>query len=541
MSSARTSPADAPGAALSVTAAALACAGTYLAARLLLRGGHGFPLDDSYIHLQFARNLAAGHGLAYNAGELVTGSTAPLWTALVTLLGAAGGAVAAVKLAGVLLHCASVHATLVLGREMGLSRGGARLAAAFTLGTGWLVWGALSGLEVPLFTLLSLWGVILHLRERGGSEPGRSLAVLALAALARPEGLLLILLALADRLLLWRREEAGLALAWPPLAPVAHGLAAAALLLVPMALFSTAVGGSPLPTTFFAKGAGSSIGLPQTSYLFHVLGILFREQPAPVLFAGAGVVFLVRRLGGRDDRGLLPALWLFALPLAFAVLSPRGGSPLVGNFGRYFFPLFPFLALVGAAGLEAAGTALGPRLSAGSLRLPLRPALAVLVLLPSVFSLVRGAGRYTQAVGNVRDGDVAVTSWLAPRLPPGATLAVNDVGVLKYRLPENRVLDLAGILDPEVVRYRAEALAAGRPAVEGDLRFLAETRPDYLVIFPDWFPGLMALDDAGFRPLHQVTVPGNIALGDDRIVVLSTPWTRAPLRQPPAGASGSPG
>lgn len=46
----------------------------------------GFPLDDSWIHLQFARNLAAGEGLAYDGGRLVAGSTAPLWTLLLAPL-----------------------------------------------------------------------------------------------------------------------------------------------------------------------------------------------------------------------------------------------------------------------------------------------------------------------------------------------------------------------------------------------------------------------------------------------------------------------
>src|SRR5262245_64042524 len=67
-------------------AAALAAGLGYLAVELYLVGRPGFPLDDSWIHLQFARNLAAGQGLSYNPGEPVTGSTAPLWTALLAIL-----------------------------------------------------------------------------------------------------------------------------------------------------------------------------------------------------------------------------------------------------------------------------------------------------------------------------------------------------------------------------------------------------------------------------------------------------------------------
>lgn len=37
--------------------------------------------DDAYIHLEFARNLAAGHGYSFN-GLLVNGDTSPLWVLL---------------------------------------------------------------------------------------------------------------------------------------------------------------------------------------------------------------------------------------------------------------------------------------------------------------------------------------------------------------------------------------------------------------------------------------------------------------------------
>src|SRR5688572_27390620 len=69
-----------------LSAALLACLGYFATEVWLLSGALGFPLDDSWIHLQFARNLADGRGLAYNPGELVTGSTAPLWTALLALV-----------------------------------------------------------------------------------------------------------------------------------------------------------------------------------------------------------------------------------------------------------------------------------------------------------------------------------------------------------------------------------------------------------------------------------------------------------------------
>src|SRR5690348_13183272 len=60
----------------------------YLRQGIAAQGRLGFPLDDSYIHLQFARNLATGHGWSFNPGEPTPGATSPLWVALLAALAA---------------------------------------------------------------------------------------------------------------------------------------------------------------------------------------------------------------------------------------------------------------------------------------------------------------------------------------------------------------------------------------------------------------------------------------------------------------------
>src|SRR5512138_3437597 len=45
----------------------------------------GFPLDDAWIHLTYARNLAEHGEWAFRLGQHSAGSTAPLWTALLSI------------------------------------------------------------------------------------------------------------------------------------------------------------------------------------------------------------------------------------------------------------------------------------------------------------------------------------------------------------------------------------------------------------------------------------------------------------------------
>jgi hypothetical protein len=551
----------------------------YLAIELWqLGGGLGWPLDDSWIHLQFARNLAAGRGLAYNSGELVTGSTAPLWTALLALLAyLPGSPLAWAQLAGALLYVASIDATWRLARELDLAPGLAALASGLTLGTGWMVWSALSGMEIPLFALLSAWGMVLHLRERTAdladprAAPARaapvapvapadngvrsadaaatarpalpiSFAVLALAALARPEGLLLLALAFVDRCLRFDRDRSAgggaedpAPLRWrrPPFARLAAGGLLAGCVLAGPLLFYRIAGGTFLPTTYGAKGGELRRWLPDLHYVYSVIEILFRQQPYMTLLCCGGLAALVARLGTRRDRGLLPGLWLVALPLVYSTLSPPGRI-MAGNFGRYFFPLFPVVAVLGAVALEGAAAALGAGVVAGRARLPAGLALVALLLWPTASSLLQCAGLYAHNLADVESSDVRAARWLAPRLPAEAVLAVNDIGAFKYLLP-NRIVDLAGIANPELRLEVQRQVARGIPWERAMAAAVAARRPDYVAIFPAWLPHLAG--DLGLRPVLRVRLADNRTMGSGELVVYSTPWTRYPLRRLP----GDPG
>lgn len=504
----------------------------YLAAEWQATGSVlGLPLDDSFIHLQFGKSLAAGEGLAYNPGEQVGGSTAPLWTALVSLLFFLPGPVIAwTKLLGIALHLGVVAATWRLARELGLPRGLATLAAALTAGTYWLVWSALSGMEIPLFTLLTLSGLVLQVRER--REPRRlplSFALFAAAALARPEGLLLLALAAVDRLLVVEPGAGGWSLAAPPWRAIGRGLLLAVLIVAPTAWAYQAMGGSPLPSTFAVKaGAGPRL-LPDLRYVHLVLGILMKPQPWMTLLAGVGVVRLAERLGSKEDRGLLPGLWVLGLPVAYSLLSPPGASPLVGNFGRYFFPLFPPLVVLGVLGLAPLAAALAGGAGRSPRRFALAAAATALLVAPSLVSLVKNARFYATNVANLEASDVTLGRLLAARVPAAAVVAVEDIGAIKFLAPQ-RVVDLVGLVSPAVLSAAREARSPSDPAGDrGVAALLEREQPDLVAAFTNFRPRLFG-DPGRFRPLVRLPVPENITMAGDELVLYATPWCRFEIR-----------
>jgi hypothetical protein len=423
-----------------------------------------------------------------------------------------------------------VVASWRLARELAVPPALALVAGGVVATTSSLVWGAVSGMELPLFIALSVTGVVLHLRER--RQPARlpiSLAVFGLACLARPEGLLLLAFAAADRLLVLERRGDALRLAVPDWRSVLAGIGLAALALLPVIAVYGVIGGSALPTTFETKAGYSTPGLPRARYLVEVATVLARAQPTATLLAPLGVLALLVRLGGPRDRGLLPVLWTGGLPLAYAVLS-GGGHGIFGNFGRYFFPLLPMVIVLGVLGVSALLDVLlrvSPRAAARSWT----PWVALVLLVPGLAALASGASTYVHNLVDIENGDVHLARILADALPPEATLGVDDIGVLKYHLP-NRLVDLAGIVSPQVHAYAHRSARETGSYCPGVLAFVRTVRPDYLATFPRHHA---CFPEAEFPLLLRIDVEDNITLGEGTIVFRSTPWTRYPLRAPLAG------
>jgi len=452
-----------------------------------IAGAWGFPLDDSWIHLHFARNLATGQGFAYNPGHPVAGSTAPLWT----LLLAAGALVAGASVAlAKTLGTACALAAALLTRRAALAWGAppvvALVAGAALLWTGPIAWGALSGMEVTLAALLVAGTLLSHARER----VALTALLAALAVSARPEAALLLPLLLVAR----------------PLTParVAAFVLIPALVLAPMVAFSYATVGAPYPATAAAKVEGGLIGwlgglrepLSLTlltrpwAYVREWLGWLWQTNPLLPL-AVPGIALAWRRAG--RALGVL-ALALLAHPLGMALLAPYRGPSF--QEGRYSIHLLPLAVVVLAVGFAR----------------PLARwrALLVLWLALALWTLFPAAERYAWGVQNIEAMQVRLGHWVAANTRPRARLALNDIGAIAW-VSRREVVDLMGLVTPEILPYR-------RDGEDGIIRFIGEICPDYVIIFPTWFPRLAGRTDL-LEPLERVRLERVEVSGGPEMVV----------------------
>jgi hypothetical protein len=210
-----------------------------------------------------------------------------------------------------------------------------------------------------------------------------------------------------------------------------------------------------------------------------------------------------------------PLRWLAAAlvlhPILTALVAPyRGPAFQSGRYSSHLLPLAVVVALCGLARVLARVPSRGLRAAAGAL-----------LLLGLAWRLPAGAEAYAWGVQNVNAMQVTLGRWVAAHTPPDTVIALNDVGALAY-FGGRRVIDLVGLATPEILPYRRQ----GEASV---LRYLGRRCPEYLVVFPDWFPELTARGDL-FRPITGVTLSRNVVSGADTMTVYDTPWHRA--RQP---------
>ena len=469
-------------------------------------GVRGFPLDDAWIHQTYARNLAELGEWSFLPGQISVGSTAPLWSALLSIGRLLGldfwvwaNALGWLCLAGVGVAGAKMFTALVGDESVRWFAG----VGVFLVGEWHLVWAAVSGMETALFCGVTL--LIFYRLARNGCQADDPKPVgwrywltngLIIGGLVwvRPDGMTMlgpaILVCLTDQLggRNWQKTFTSL---------LALGLGFGAL-LIPYAAFNLVVSGSWMPNTFYAKQAEYAIWL-EAPFIERALS-LYRLPligAGLLLLPGVGwlAVVTIRRRWWPAGSALL---WWLGYTLIFVMRLP-----LDYQHGRYLIPTMPVYFVSGMA-----GTVLLMR------RLKLKPyykklfnlaGAAVLAGVWLSFYLVGGAA-YVDDVDPIETEMVAAARWAADNLPTNARLAAHDIGALGY-FSERDLLDLAGLVSPEVIPLiRDEA---------GLAEYMTDQGVDYLVIFPGWYPELARLGE----PIYQTG--GAIApkMGGENIVI----------------------
>lgn len=424
----------------------------------------GFPLDDSWIHLTYARNLALHGQWAFQLGHPSAGSTAPLWTFLLALgfWFHLGPYIWTYLIGAAVLFCLAYFVESSVRRLVTTYRPRFPWVGLFFIAEWHLLWAAMSGMETLLHALL-LTVVLLALMT--GSRRYLTLGFLTgVSVWVRPDGVTLLGPVFVTILLVEKSSrDRGRAILQYLL-----GFAAPFLLYL---FFNLWLSGTPMPNTFYAKQ--TEYAAWQASSIFHRLGILFLQLlTGPSLLLLPGVILaLVSGIRRRSWALLAAILWCGSYLLLYILRLPAY------QHGRYLMPAMPIFFLIGFLGyLEFVSSP-----STARPRWMLSTAWQAGLVALTVLFLALGARSYGNDVGLIESEMVTTAKWVAANLPPGAVVAAHDIGALGY-FDDHELIDLAGLVSPEVIPFMRDE---DKLAV-----FLDRRQADYLIAFPAFYPEL---------------------------------------------------
>jgi hypothetical protein len=470
---------------LALVPAITVAAAFWVPARHASRGWFPSPLDDVYIHFDFARALATGHPFEWIPGQgYSSGETAPLYAVILAfghLVGFHGrwlGVWAAIV--AVLCVASLVRST---ARLVGpLPWYSTALLAVVPLSFGVVDWALFSGMEVAPFA--ACLGAALLALDRARAPLGdrsitRQRAQWLLGAwgvplvLLRPEAVVLVFV-----FAVVAARGAGARSGFAALFRVGVPGAVATLLV---ALANRLGQGDP-------RSAGVQLKLLSSNpYL--------SEVDRARVFVENLVTFYVKVL--RGELAFVPAAALVVPLLGLVALAsprkrPLAAACLLGAFGwvllvswngnaphhnfRYYAPAILLLAIAAALGLSILR---GRRTRfAGAIA-------GAAVIASAATTLPRQVEHFALATGNIRDQHIELAERIAS-LPADARILVGDAGAIPF-VSRRAAVDALGLGGYRGLPF-AHAAVHGEPATIELLERLAPAdRPTHLALYPNWF------------------------------------------------------
>ncbi len=526
------------------------------------------PLDDVFIHFDFARSAARGYPFQWSEGNgYSSGGTSLLYPLILAIGYRLGYEGPTLMLWAGIVAFTSIWFVLLALRQLwhGFAPWLWFLIPPVFFAVGALNWSLWSGMEVAFF--LAMWAlcllawkaVVYGVNTEGATWRATMLGLACLLLVAtRPESAPIVACFVLGALgCSWRRlnmrQRAQL---------FALGSVPGALVVIAQTWANKALTGETSAAGALVKLEAHDPRLSSAqvwdAWLFHLKYQILRVTDYHMSDAGISVgtarvsygwilwVFAAVPLFSSRTRRLALLLWASAGLWLFTV-SFNGQVRWQNE--RYTMPAVAWLLAASALGLSVTLTSVGQTLgqwwNARRARTPLRvtkwaSALTLLVVtltstgLYAAHALPRHREQlwfFGRASRNIQDQHM-VTGHLLTRTPARRVL-VGDAGAIPYvsDLPAVDIIGLGGLKGYPFARATRLGLPA---AIELISRMPPPERPDVMALYPSWWAELPLWFG---HKLYEVPVRGNVICGGASKVVYKADWSPLPAQDLPASVN----
>lgn len=472
-------------------------AGIYLIYSSYKTNGYfGFPLDDPWIHLTFAKNLIEYGSLSYYKNELATsGSTSPLYTLFLSALFLFHNNEFIISyLAGILFGSLLIYMMIKISlKHFGNNVSFVFLAAILAAVQPKLNLINVSGMETSMFIFLIAASLFAY-----QSKKMVLLGVfLGLTVWCRPDGFVLWMAVAIDFILIktyLKKSSDNAAENKISNKEMLNAFFIALALAAAYFIFNYFLSGSILPNTYKAK----------IEYYRESDRAFFLENDVLKYFteaelAGIWIPFIIyiaviisSFIRKEHNPYLVYFLFIIGLILVYYIKLP-----FAHRFGRYLLPVLPFYILIAIAGLKTILDFIYTKVSKGNVALP-----NIIIVLFSV-SMIGLSVYYTLSISKDynfickyhNDRHVAAGKWLNKNTNESDIIAAHDIGAIAF-YGERKIIDMAGLVTPELATHINDRMYS-----EYMNNYLAKQKVDYIVTLRNWFE--VVNDKPVFFPVNE--------------------------------------
>ncbi|MBI5376061.1 MAG: hypothetical protein HZA77_11545 [Candidatus Schekmanbacteria bacterium] len=494
------------------------------------------PTDDGYIYLNYIKNAAEGHFFEYNIGEKSGGVTGFLWYVVLTPVFFISrfffsdiykALLFANYFSGLVLLVLSLIVLLRLSYYLSESEYVPVVCGILFIVNSKLIWGALSGMEVPLTAFMILISLNYFFKDYDKGKFKWSLLLLGLCGWTREELYILPSLAVIFLFL----EHFGIVsrifgididnkrISLRDL--IKSIIIPAPIAVIPLFLYWYFTG-LLFPTPFYIYvPEGYNINNLWAGYLA-MADQLDLYHIFLYLFALIGLVFIIAKKIRLLDN-------LFSATFVFTFFTWKAlKSIYLGTVFRYVTPYDPLISIAASIGLFALGESIYRNVTmdiryrnkSNYIKAALIIPFSFVICYFSFITFDFAQKEYPTHVQNINDAVVSVAEWISVNCPGNAVVAAVPIGGIK--LYSNRTtIDIDGL----TTHY----MMGRSPGNKSDFRYwinlleyMKRRRSDYIVYFRSSF-----INEAPFpffKLLHSFPIPNNIIVPSSPVDVYMVDW-----------------
>lgn len=459
-------------------------------------GYFGFPIDDSWIHLTFAKNLFEYGSFSYYKNDLVTsGSTSPVYTILLSLFFLINKNEFIISyLIGIIFGAAAVLMMIKLSllnfKNSALL---AILTASLIALQPKLNLINVSGMETSMFIFLIAASLYAYQKKKIVLLG----ILLGLTIWCRPDGFVLWAAIAMDYLLrktFLRKKSADESFADIGYKEITTTFFIAAVFAVSYFLFNYLLSGSFLPNTYKAKIEYYQQN-DRTFFLKNDVLNFFTEGESVMIWLPflISVLVIARSLIRKEyNHYFVYLLFIIGLILAYYIKLPFSH-----RFGRYLLPVMPFYILIAVAGLKTVLDFVQMKISKRSSILP--DGIFILYLLIALYLSAYNTINITKDYAFIckyhNDRHVAAGKWINQNTVETDVIAAHDIGAIAF-YGERKIIDMAGLVTPELAAHINDRMYS-----EYMNNYLANQKIDYIITLRNWFE--VVNDKPVFFPVNE--------------------------------------